>query len=386
MKPELKFAPGLTEELKADEAKGLVEAIISVETEDRDGDIVRIGDGRETGLLLTEFKRNPVVLFQHGKDARGMRPIGKATSVEPTTHKRKPALAAGVQFSIDDPEDPDPRVLFRMVVRAMLRAWSVRFMPLDYEERESSYGWKGWDFKTSELREFSLVAIPANALALTQAVKDGVCDIPWLLKRGVIKSVEALEFGSDLLKRVVGYEATPTLDQDAGWDAAAARKRLAAWASSDGSGDADKMDWGKYARGFLWVDGEAAETFGGYKLPHHDVADGKLKVNFRGCAAALVVLRGGRGGAGIPEADVPRCERHLAAHYKQFDAEFPEKGLDAPTVLAAGVSLDPVAEAILTARLDAEIGKLRIEMAGRQRGAPVSPDALAELRRRLLKH
>jgi len=142
------------------------------------------------------------------------------------------------------------------------------------------------------------------------------------------------------MKGVVPFEETPTMPQDTEWDAGEARQRIAKWASSDGSGDKNKIDWAKYRRAFLWVDPEVdPETFGAYHLPHHDVSGGELKVNFRGCVACVVVLRGGRGGAprGMTTEDIERCENHLKKHYEQFGVEFPEKGLDIQRI-EAGVS------------------------------------------------
>ena len=43
-----------------------------------------------------------------------------------------------------------------------------------------------------------------------------------------------------------------------------AAKAVAKWASSDGSGDKDKVDWGKYGQAFLYKDtaDDPAEDFG----------------------------------------------------------------------------------------------------------------------------
>jgi len=43
----------------------------------------------------------------------------------------------------------------------------------------------------------------------------------------------------------------PFADRGRSWDAAAARKSIAKWASSDGSGDKDTINWPKYGRAFL---------------------------------------------------------------------------------------------------------------------------------------
>src|SRR5690606_2540662 len=78
------------------------------------------------------------------------------------------------------------------------------------------------------------------------------------------------------VKAVVPFQDLPLASKDRSWDADAARARVAKWASSDGSGDKDKIDWGKYRKAFVWYDAENAENFGAYKLPIADVIDGKL--------------------------------------------------------------------------------------------------------------
>lgn len=71
-----------------------------------------------------------------------------------------------------------------------------------------------------------------------------------------------------------------------------------------------------------WVDSEHSDIKRGYKLPHHK-AKGHAVV-WRGVAAAMVALLGGRGGVNIPDSDKKGVYSHLAKTYKQFDKEPPE--------------------------------------------------------------
>jgi HK97 family phage prohead protease len=71
-----------------------------------------------------------------------------------------------------------------------------------------------------------------------------------------------------------------------------------------------------------WFDSENADVKASYKLPHHQV-DG-MKAVWKGVAAAMGALLGGRGGVDIPEADRQGVYNHLAKHYKQFEKEVPE--------------------------------------------------------------
>lgn len=130
---------------------------------------------------------------------------------------------------------------------------------------------------------------------------------------------------SESRKAVPSHE-TPMADEGREWDADGAEKRLRTWASSDGSGDKETMDWEKYRTGFTWYDSEAVEDFGSYKMPHHDIVDGEMVVVWRGVSAAMSVLMGGRGGVDIPEGDMAACHAHLAKHYMQFEKEPPERG------------------------------------------------------------
>ncbi len=126
-------------------------------------------------------------------------------------------------------------------------------------------------------------------------------------------------------KGAVAYSATTAADEARAWDAAAAKTNLAKWASSDGSGDKDKIDWPKYRKGFAWYDPEKADSFEGYKLPHHDVIDGTINVIWKGCESAMGVCNGAMGGVDIPEAQMPAVKAHLEKHYKQFGKEPPKE-------------------------------------------------------------
>lgn len=75
-----------------------------------------------------------------------------------------------------------------------------------------------------------------------------------------------------------GVFALPVADADTAWDAGAATARIAKWASSDGSGDKDKIAWPKYGKAFLYKDPETHQQIGAYKFPYADVVDGGLKV------------------------------------------------------------------------------------------------------------
>lgn len=125
-----------------------------------------------------------------------------------------------------------------------------------------------------------------------------------------------------LVAKAVGFESGPVYEGSS-WDADAAVARVRRWASRDGSGDKDTIDWGKYRRAFAWYDATDPESFGSYKLPHHDVVDGRLVVHKRGVMAAAAVLQGARGGVDIPEGEMEAVRQHIAAHYHQWGEKAP---------------------------------------------------------------
>jgi hypothetical protein len=125
-------------------------------------------------------------------------------------------------------------------------------------------------------------------------------------------------------EKAISPHETPKAPEDREWDADAAEQRVRKWASSDGSGDKGKIDWAKYRQAFAWYNAEDPESFGSYKLPHHDIIDGRLCVVWRGVAAAMAALLGARGGVDIPQGDRRSVYTHLARHYQQFDKEPPE--------------------------------------------------------------
>lgn len=139
----------------------------------------------------------------------------------------------------------------------------------------------------------------------------------------LIAQIEAEEEDDGAVEGVVPYSSGP-LDKRDSWDASAARARIARWASSDGSGDKDKVNWGKYKKAFLIVDGDP-ENFGSYKYPHHDVKDGTLYVVWGGVRSAMSFLM----------KTNPQGKRaaynHLARHYKAFGKEVPPYKEDAYT-------------------------------------------------------
>lgn len=169
--------------------------------------------------------------------------------------------------------------------------------------------------KDIEFRELSLVAVPG--------IPEANIEIVEAFRLSERKKIE---------ERAVAPHETKKAPEEREWDADAAIARIRKWASSDGSGEKDKIDWKKYRQAFAWYDANEPENFGSYKLPHHDIIDGDFVVVWRGVAAAMAALKGARGGVDIPQDDYDAVYKHLAVHYKQFDKPLPEESVKTEVV------------------------------------------------------
>jgi len=78
-------------------------------------------------------------------------------------------ILATVQFPDEGTYDKADTV-YQMYKQGFLSAWSIGFMPLDYEENEQG----GYNFKSWELFEFSSVPVPDNPEALTVMRSKGI--------------------------------------------------------------------------------------------------------------------------------------------------------------------------------------------------------------------
>lgn len=131
--------------------------VASDETPDRYGDVVRV-----SGWQLANYKRNPIVLFQHQNSS----PVGISTKVwvQGTALMATIKLAApGTSAFID--------TLRSLLAQGIVKAVSVGFMPLASPNylRDKDQQVTGLEFVSQELYEISLVSVPANPAALQEA-------------------------------------------------------------------------------------------------------------------------------------------------------------------------------------------------------------------------
>lgn len=125
----------------------------------------------------------------------------------------------------------------------------------------------------------------------------------------------------DFLSGASGALGLPIVEGS--WSGSAARRAVAKWASSDGSGKKDTINWSKYRRAFFWYDASNPENFGSYKLPFATVRNGRLVAVKAGITAAAAAVQGARGGVSIPEKDKAAVKRRIASYYRRMKMEPP---------------------------------------------------------------
>jgi len=133
------------------EEKGTLEAVFSTQNEDRHGDVVM-----QDGWDLKNFKKNPVILNSHNYgDATEV--IGKAINPKVVDGK----LEGKIEFAVNQSEKA--KTIFNLYAGGFLKAFSVGFIPLEFDEKDYS------KITKAELLEVSAVSVPANAMALAKA-------------------------------------------------------------------------------------------------------------------------------------------------------------------------------------------------------------------------
>lgn len=114
---------------------------------------------------------------------------------------------------------------------------------------------------------------------------------------GTVARVQEPVFRMDAGAKNLGFPDAP-IRNESNWSGDAAKRDLKEYASSDGSGDKDTIDWDRYARGFLVQRGDG-QDFGDYSFPVARVdSGGELYIPTR----VLQVLTGSRGIQHAPDS------------------------------------------------------------------------------------
>ena len=165
-------------------------------------------------------------------------------------------------------------------------------------------------------------------------IHDGVCDM------GDDCPLEK-QIGTVVFKSVPRDVSRDTAPEDTPWEA----PTLGDF-TDEQWGDLSDVQKRRIAGHFAWAASLPPETYGDLKLPHHRPNDGA--VVWRGVAASMAVLMGGRGGVDVPAADRPAIYGHLVSHYEQFDREPPElRGQNETQGDAQGSPVTPSALALV---------------------------------------
>ncbi len=186
------YLKGLVSEVK--ENGVIAVAVATDSTIDRDGEIV---DAK--GLDTSNYERNPVLLYAH--DYRSD-PIGKVLEIRRDGDR----ILFTPQLAIDI--SPRAKMYFEMIKAGILNAFSIGFIPKEWQDRDNGAGGTNRVFTKTELLEISLVPVPANPSAL-------------VLARSFAKSMsdpdekQAAEAIADELEKNEGAEDVPAPSPDA---------------------------------------------------------------------------------------------------------------------------------------------------------------------------
>jgi hypothetical protein len=170
-----------------DEKEGIISAIVSTESVDRDGDIIR-----QEGWDLRHFKAHPVLLSSH--NYRGLtNQIGEWTSMEVVGKE----LVGKAKYYIGQ-GNPEADWGFFLAGRDKA-AFSVGFMPDMTQAKElQGEGKTSFEFKAQELLEVSQVTVPSNRQSL-QAMKGiGLDPVMERLVDDVLGFIEPDDTSSDI--------------------------------------------------------------------------------------------------------------------------------------------------------------------------------------------
>jgi len=126
------------------------------------------------GWKLDNYRKNPVVQNAHSYGSLADT-IGKSliTEIRNDAPPSTPCLFQRVQFAVE--ENPLAKVAYGLYKGGFLKAVSVGFIPLRWENGNADSGYRR-KYLEQELLEVSAVSIPANPNALILAVKAGAIE------------------------------------------------------------------------------------------------------------------------------------------------------------------------------------------------------------------
>lgn len=174
-----------------DKTAGIYEVMISTESIDRDGDIIRANGGR-----FDDYLKNPVVLLGHNYSDL---PVAKTLEVAVV-----PGQGVRAQFQFPEAGLYDKADNVRKLWDAgFLNAASIGFSPIKSVNLDPSRPWGPQEYIEWELLEWSIVSVPANQDALRLAL-NGINET--IAKRGRVLSAaneQKLKTAADNINEVL---------------------------------------------------------------------------------------------------------------------------------------------------------------------------------------
>jgi len=268
------------------EERRIVRFKASTETEDRDGDIIKVD-----GWDFETYKTNPIILYMH---QRAMPAVAKTVNI--FVDKLNKQLVMDVKFPTLEELSSNPDnahdhakfsdMLYNMYKNGYMSTVSVGFMGKKFSRRTDQQDLpeyaRGILFEEQELLELSLVTIPSNPDA--QMVRSAMA-------KGLISEDDykvATEYSKFLLHRKGTLKETGVVEYDPGeiveeeWDASAIRTEL------------EPIELARIS--LVWNNQKDREelTKNDSKFPHHETNG---DVNKNALIAAKAVILGARGGS-----------------------------------------------------------------------------------------
>ena len=292
----LKTWTGQTE-LKADGPGLFLARIATLGVIDKDSDVTLKGAFKDAGTVR-------VSRFNHSSAVHDALPVGVAT-----IHEDGDAIIAEGKLNLESAGGRELYETLKFEQGHEVRSeWSYGFTVEDSEEGEQD----------EEKVRFLKRLTPFEVSPVMRAAGENTATL-------AVKTKTATDFGNLAL-----------YDRDYRWSSSAALGRVRKWASSDGSGDKETIDWAKYAKAFFWFDPDDDSSFGGFKLPFADITDGKLQAVPRGIFAVAGVLQGARGGVEISETDQDHIKDVVDRYYAKMRETFDDESIIVPWAKSVG--------------------------------------------------
>lgn len=203
MKPK-KMQKVYRAEIKAvDAEKFTVEAIVSANTVDRDGEIVT---PRAIGQRIDVYKKHPVLLSSHRYDDL-MKQIGMAEEITIGTKN----VTVRFKYFVGQ-GNPEADWAFKLAQNG-IAAYSIGFMAHSWEDKSGEEGiWR--EYNDVELVEISQVLVPSNREALAGR-RSSECEVEKELVEMAVKSFDSLVGEDAAEKAKLEAEAKAKADLEA---------------------------------------------------------------------------------------------------------------------------------------------------------------------------